>query len=70
LCTAAVTQPQIDVDARLRGFDDYPAQAIKEWNSPGIAVGIVLKDSAVAAKTVRRHDEPRQGPTAQCLHCR
>jgi len=43
-------QAQIDVDARLKGFDDYMAQVLKDWNAPGIGVGIVVKDKLVFAK--------------------
>ena len=43
-------QAQIDVDARLKGFDDYMAQVMKDWNAPGIGVGIVVKDKLVFAK--------------------
>jgi len=46
----APPQPQIDVDARLKGFDDYMAQAMKDWNAPGIGIGIVVKDKLVFAK--------------------
>jgi len=34
-----VTQPQIDVDARLRDFDDYLAQVMKDWNAPASESG-------------------------------
>ena len=43
-------QPQIDVDARLKGFDDYRAQVMRDWNAPGIGIGIVVKDKLVFAK--------------------
>jgi CubicO group peptidase (beta-lactamase class C family) len=43
-------QTQIDVDARLKGFDDYMAQVMKDWNAPGIGVGIVVRDKLVFAK--------------------
>src|SRR6266851_635843 len=44
-----LAQPQIDVDARLKGFDDYMAKVMKDWNAPGIGVGIVVKDKLVFA---------------------
>src|ERR1700681_3352890 len=50
LTARALAQSQIDVDARLRGFDDYMAQVMKDWNAPGIGVGIVVKDKLVFAK--------------------
>jgi CubicO group peptidase (beta-lactamase class C family) len=45
-----LAQPPIDVDARLKGFDDYMAQVMKDWNAPGIGVGIVVKDKLVFAR--------------------
>ena len=50
LTARAFGQPPIDVDARLAGFDDYMAQVMKDWNAPGIGVGIVVKDKLVFAK--------------------
>lgn len=44
------SQAQIDVDARLKGFDDYMAQAMKDWNAPGLGIGIVVKDKLVFAR--------------------
>ena len=32
------------VDARLKGFDQYMAQVMKDWDAPGIGIGIVVKD--------------------------
>jgi CubicO group peptidase (beta-lactamase class C family) len=50
LTARAFAQAPIDVDARLAGFDDYMAKAMKDWNAPGIGVGIVVKDKLVFAK--------------------
>ena len=33
-----------NLDKSLKGFDKYIVQIMKEWNSPGIAVGIIIKD--------------------------
>ena len=41
---------EIDVNARLAGFDGYMEQLLKDWNTPGIGVGIVVKDKLVFAK--------------------
>jgi CubicO group peptidase (beta-lactamase class C family) len=41
---------QPSVDSRLEGFDAYMAQVLKDWNVPGIGVGIVVKDKLVFAK--------------------
>src|SRR5215469_6861851 len=36
--------------AKLEGFDDYMAKVLKDWNGPGIGVGIVSGDKLVFAK--------------------
>ncbi len=34
----------------MKGFDDYMAQVMRDWNAPGIGIGIVVKDKLVFAK--------------------
>jgi CubicO group peptidase (beta-lactamase class C family) len=43
-------QQQETVDARMKGFDSYMEQVMKDWNAPGIGVGIVMGDKLVFAK--------------------
>ena len=50
LAQPPVAQSQIDVDARLKGFDDYMAQVMKDWNAPGIGVGIVGRTSSCSPR--------------------
>ncbi|HLK17720.1 MAG TPA: serine hydrolase domain-containing protein, partial [Bryobacteraceae bacterium] len=51
LLCASLTQAQtIDVAQKLNGFDDYMAKVLKDWNGPGIGVGIVVGDKLVFAK--------------------
>lgn len=38
-------------DARLAGFDAYVAQAVKEWNSAGLAIAIVKDGNTVFQQT-------------------
>ena len=45
-----VAQQQESVEARLKGFDSYMEQVMKDWNAPGIGVGIVMGDKLVFAK--------------------
>src|ERR1700683_1184232 len=40
----------IDVAKKLEGFDDYMAKVLKDWDGPGIGVGIVVGDKLVFAK--------------------
>ena len=39
-----------DVAKRLQGFDAYMEQTLKDWNTPGLGVGIVVGDKLVFAK--------------------
>jgi CubicO group peptidase (beta-lactamase class C family) len=39
-----------DVTKKLGDFDAYMAQTLKDWNTPGIGVGIVVNDKLVFAK--------------------
>ena len=45
-----VAQQQESVEARLKGFDSYMEQVMKDWNAPGIGIGIVMGDKLVFAK--------------------
>jgi CubicO group peptidase (beta-lactamase class C family) len=47
---AAVAQRPPSVEARLKGFDQYLAQVMKDWDAPGIGVGIVVKDKLIFAR--------------------
>ena len=48
--TIVVAQQQESVEARLKGFDAYMDQVLKDWNAPGIGIGIVQGDKLVFAK--------------------
>ncbi len=53
---------QPSVDSRLEGFDAYMAQGTKDWNVPGIGVGIVVKDKLVFAKGYGYRDYGKKLP--------
>ena len=46
----AVAQQQASIESRLQGFDSYMEQVMKDWNAPGIGIGIVVGDKLVFAK--------------------
>ena len=50
------------IDARLTGFDEYMAKVMKDWNAPGIGIGIVVKDKLVFAKGYGYRDFGRKLP--------
>jgi len=50
------------VEARLKGFDSYMEQVMKDWNAPGIGVGIVMGDKLVFAKGYGYRDYGKKLP--------
>ena len=46
----AQQKDQDTVEARLQGFDSYMEKMMKDWNAPGIGIGIVMGDKLVFAK--------------------
>jgi CubicO group peptidase (beta-lactamase class C family) len=50
------------VDSKLEGFDEYMAQALKDWNAPGIGVGIVVSNKLVFAKGYGYRDYEKKLP--------
>src|SRR5260370_20701354 len=49
-CALGTLAQDADVSKKLEGFDDYMAKVLKDWNGPGIGVGIVVGDKIVFAK--------------------
>ena len=61
--------PAIDVNQKLAGFDDFMAKTLKDWNAPGIGVGIVIGDKLVFAKGYGYRDYEKKLPiTAQTMY--
>lgn len=50
------------IETRLEGFDAYMTQVMKDWNVPGIGVGIVVKDKLVFAKGYGYRDYGKKLP--------
>ncbi len=48
--------------ARLKGFDAYMAKLLKEWNAPGVGVGVVQGDKLVFAKGYGYRDYGKKLP--------
>src|SRR5229473_2804203 len=51
-----------DLSKKLEGFDDYMAKVLKDWNGPGIGVGIVSGDKLVFAKGYGYRDYEKKLP--------
>jgi CubicO group peptidase (beta-lactamase class C family) len=41
---------EIPTERRLAGLDTYIEMVLKDWNAPGVSVGVVVKDKLVLAK--------------------
>jgi CubicO group peptidase (beta-lactamase class C family) len=50
------------VTQRLAGFDAYMAKTLKDWNAPGVGVGIVVNDKLVFAKGYGFRDYEKKLP--------
>jgi len=51
LCLPAAVRAQDPaIEKKLAGFDAYMEKVVKDWNLPGIAVGVVAKDHLAFAK--------------------
>src|SRR5438093_11933648 len=74
LCTLSnaqdkLTQNAVDVTQKLAGFDALMEKTLKDWNAPGIGVGIVVGDMLVFAKGYGYRDYEKKIPiTANTLY--
>jgi CubicO group peptidase (beta-lactamase class C family) len=57
------------IDSKLEGFDDYMAKVLKDWNAPGVGVGIVLKDKLAFAKGYGFRDYEKKVPFTSKTLC-
>src|SRR5215211_6040541 len=62
LLVAPSSRAQQTVEQKLQGFDAYMAQVLKDWNVPGIGVGVVVKDKLVFAKGYGYRDYGKKLP--------
>jgi CubicO group peptidase (beta-lactamase class C family) len=57
-----------DIAKKLQGFDAYMEQTLKDWNTPGVGVGIVVGDKLVFVKGYGYRDYEKKLPfTAKTL---
>jgi CubicO group peptidase (beta-lactamase class C family) len=52
----------VDIEKKLGDFDAYMANILKDWNTPGIGVGVVVKDKLVFAKGYGYRDYEKHLP--------
>ena len=64
VCGSAHAQPAaaIDVNQKLAGFDAFMEKTLKDWNAPGIGVGVVVGDKLVFAKGYGYRDYEKKLP--------
>src|ERR1043166_5050813 len=62
LLSAAAAAADLDVAQRLEGFDAYMAKTLKDWNAPGVGVGVVVGDQLVFAKGYGYRDYEKKLP--------
>ena len=61
-CGVAARGQEVDVAKKLQGFDAYMEQTLKDWNTPGVGVGIVVNDKLVFAKGYGYRDYEQKLP--------
>ena len=60
---------EADVTNTLKGLDSYMEQTLKDWNTPGIGVGIVVNDRLVFAKGYGYRDYEKKLPFTPTTLC-
>lgn len=58
-----------DITKKLQGFDSYMEQVLKDWNTPGVGVGVVVKDKLVFAKGYGYRDYEKKLPFTPTTLC-
>ena len=59
---SAAQAQEREITGKLQGFDSYMEQVLKDWNTPGIGVGIVVNDRLVFAKGYGYRDYEKKLP--------
>ena len=58
----------VDVAAKLKGFDEYMANLMRDWNAPAVGVGVVVGDKLAFARGYGYRDYGKKLPfTARTL---
>src|SRR5437764_873435 len=62
VCGVAARAQDADVAKKLQGFDAYMEQTLKDWNTPGVGVGIVVGNKLVFVKGYGYRDYEKKLP--------
>ena len=73
LLLPALTRPaeinDPDIAKKLDGFDAYMSKVLKDWNTAGIGVGVVVNDKLVFAKGYGHRDYEKKLPFTSATVC-
>jgi CubicO group peptidase (beta-lactamase class C family) len=58
-----------EIAKKLQGFDAYMAKTLKDWNAPGVGVGVVAGDKLVFAKGYGYRDYEKKLPFTPATLC-
>jgi CubicO group peptidase (beta-lactamase class C family) len=61
--------PDPDIAKKLDGFDAYMSKVLKDWNTAGIGVGVVVNDKLVFAKGYGYRDYEKKLPFTPATAC-
>jgi CubicO group peptidase (beta-lactamase class C family) len=59
---AGLEAQEPNAETGLQGFDDYMVKVLKDWNAPGVGVGVIVNDKLVFAKGYGYRDYGRKLP--------
>ena len=65
LLTVTPLHAQNDITQKLQGFDAFMEKTLKDWNAPGIGVGIVVNDKLVFVKGYGYRDYEKKLPITE-----
>jgi CubicO group peptidase (beta-lactamase class C family) len=65
----AFTPRDPEIAQKLTGFDAYMEKTLKDWNAPGVGVGIVVNDQLVFAKGYGYRDYEKKLPFTPTTLC-
>ena len=68
-CVPGARAQAPDISGKLSDFDAYMVQVLKDWNTPGIGVGIVVNDKLVFAKGYGYRDYEKKLPFTPATLC-
>jgi CubicO group peptidase (beta-lactamase class C family) len=69
LSGTALTGQEMNVAAKLQGFDAYMAKVLTDWNAPAVGVGVVVGDKLVFAKGYGYRDYGKKLPFTPTTLC-